>query len=316
MTESLEELVVHRMVEVGDVRLHVVEAGEGPLVVLLHGFPEFWYSWRHQIPALAAAGYRVVAPDLRGYHLSDRPGPVSAYRGEALTGDVAGLIAACGESRATVVGHDWGGIVAWLTAMTRPEVVERLVVCNAPHPARFAEGLRSPQQWVRSAYMLAFQAPLLPELVLSAGRGAALRALLRLAAVRPDAFTDAELARYAEAFPDPAALRGPLAYYRWMGRRMAGGMDVGALTRRLLGRGRPQTGGDTPRAQRVRRIDAPTLVLWGTRDPVLPVSLADPGEEHVPDRRVRLVEHAGHFVQADAPEQVNAALLAFLAEGR
>jgi len=318
---SLEALVTHRMVDVGDVRLHAVEAGEGPLVVLMHGFPEFWYSWRHQIPALAAGGYRVVAVDLRGYHLSDKPRAVSAYRGAALAGDVAGLVTALGERAATIVGHDWGGVVAWLTALSHPEVVQRLAIANAPHPAVFAEALRSPAQWARSSYMLAFQLPVVPELVLGAAHGALLRAALRGATVRREAFTDDDLARYAESYAEPGALRGALAYYRSMGRRMARDADLGAVarrlaaapTRRLLRRPAPEHVAAPARRAR-GPISAPTLILWGTRDPVLPVALADPGPELVPDRRVVLVEDAGHFVQSDAPEQVNAALLAFLAE--
>jgi epoxide hydrolase 4 len=288
-----DELVTHRLVDVGDVRLHVAEAGEGPLVVLLHGFPEFWYSWRHQIRALAEAGYRAVAPDLRGYNLSEKPPALSAYRAQALVADVAGLIAACGEQRATIVGHDWGGFVAWITALTRPDLVERLVICNAPHPARFRAALRTPEQVLRSSYMLFFQLPVLPDLLLGAGRGAALRWLLRTSAARRDAFTDTDLARYAEAYSEPGAITGGLAYYRWMGRQM------------LAQRGA---------SRRKRTVTAPTLILWGTRDAVLPVQLADPGPDLAPDRRLELVDGAGHFVQSDAPERVNAALLAFLAQ--
>jgi epoxide hydrolase 4 len=199
----VNEAVTHRMVDLGALRLHVAEAGEGPLVILLHGFPEFWYSWRHQISALAEAGYRVVAPDLRGYNLSDKPSGLSAYRGEELIGDVAGLISAYGERRATVVGHDWGGLVAWITAIARPDLVERLVICNAPHPARLQAALRSPEQILRSSYILFFQLPVLPEVLLGARRGAGLRGLLRGAAVRHDAFTDDDLARYARPIPIP-----------------------------------------------------------------------------------------------------------------
>lgn len=294
MPPAIDDLVVHRMLDVGDVRLHAVEAGEGPLVVLLHGFPEFWYSWRHQIPALVAAGYRVVAPDLRGYALSDKPRELSAYRAEALVGDVVGLIQALGERRATVVGHDWGGVAAWFTAMTKPDVLDGLVICNAPHPARFAAALRSPLQALRSSYMVAFQVPRLPELALGGGHARAIRLLLRAAAVRTGAFTDEDLARYAQAFTEPGSVRGALAYYRWMGRRMVTS---------------PRAAG----ARAPRPVAAPTLIVWGTQDPVLGADLADPGPELVPDRRVVRIDGAGHFVQSDAPEKVNAALLDFLA---
>src|SRR6516164_3914148 len=131
----------HREAAVNEVRLHYVEAGAGPLVILLHGFPEFWYSWRHQIPALVAAGYRVIAPDQRGYNLSAKPRRVGAYRIEELAADVAGLIQHAGESRATVVGHDWGGLVAWHFAMQYPDRVDKLIALNAPHPAAFRREL-------------------------------------------------------------------------------------------------------------------------------------------------------------------------------
>jgi pimeloyl-ACP methyl ester carboxylesterase len=292
----VEELVTHRMLDLGEVRLHVAEAGEGPLIVLLHGFPEFWYSWRNQIPALAAAGYRVVAPDLRGYGLSDKPSGTSAYRGEALVGDVRRLIAAYGQERAVVVGHDWGGIVAWLTALGAPQVVDRLVILNAPHPARFAEALRTPGQWLRSSYIAFFQLPVLPELLLGTGRGALVRRSLRSMAVRRTAFSDSDLAAYADAFPDPGALRAPLDYYRWFGR--------GLVSRKGA------KGGARP----ARTVAAPTLILWGALDPVLPTQLADPGAALVPDRRVEIIQGAGHFVQADAPDRVNEAILRFLRE--
>src|SRR5215212_3152890 len=136
--------MTHRWVDVGGLRLHCVQAGTGPLVVLLHGFPEFWYAWRHQLPALADAGYRVVAPDLPGYNTSDKPPRVRDYRPRLLVQEVADLIVALGADSATVAGHDWGGALAWLLAMQHPELVQRLIVLNAPHPIRFLKGLRRP----------------------------------------------------------------------------------------------------------------------------------------------------------------------------
>src|SRR5262249_33835635 len=147
----------HRHALVGGLRLHYVEAGAGPPVLLLHGFPEFWYSWRHQLPALAGAGFRAWAPDLRGYNESEKPAGVRNYRVRLLVEDVAGLIRHTGAGRATVVGHDWGGVIAWRLAMDRPELVERLVILNAPHPGAFLRELRNPAQWLRSAYVLFFQ---------------------------------------------------------------------------------------------------------------------------------------------------------------
>src|SRR5262249_22187334 len=150
---------VERRVVLNGLAFHYVEAGTGPLVVLLHGFPEFWYAWRHQIPALAGAGYYVVAPDLRGYNESDKPLGVRNYRIELLVQDVVALIEHTGVRRAVVVGHDWGGVIAWQLAMDHPERVDRLVILNAPHPAAFLRELRRPTQLLRSAYMLFFQLP-------------------------------------------------------------------------------------------------------------------------------------------------------------
>lgn len=288
---SVDEIVTHRRTDVGRVALHVAEAGppDGDRVVLLHGFPEFWYGWRHQIPVLAEAGYRVVAPDLRGYAGSDRPPAVRDYALDAVAGDVAGLVDAVGGQGATVVGHDWGGILAWVAAARYPEAVRRLVVLNAPHPAVARRALRDPLQALRFGYAAAFQVPGLPERLLSARRGALVRALLRGASTRPGAFSEADLARYGAAFSSPDALRGPLAYYRAAARGPAP---------------------STPSARGTVR--APVTVLWGTRDPVLPLGLADPGRAVAPHVRVVPIAGAGHFVQADAPERVNAELLATL----
>src|SRR5437868_5162254 len=134
----------HGYADLAEARLHYVEAGDGPLVVLLHGFPEFWYSWRHQIPALAAAGFRALAPDLRGYNESDKPAGVASYRLSVLVQDVAGLIEQTGAGRAVVVGHDWGGALAWAVAILRPDLVDRLAILNAPHPAAYFRELGNP----------------------------------------------------------------------------------------------------------------------------------------------------------------------------
>ena len=154
--------------DVGDVRLHYVEAGEGPLVVLLHGFPEFWFGWRLQIAPLAAAGFRVVAPDMRGYNLSSRPDGVKAYGADKLAADIRGLIHERGAESALLVGHDWGGTVAWTLAMNHPEVVDRLAILDAAHPRKLNEGLRHPRQLLRSWYFFFFQLPWLPERIVRA----------------------------------------------------------------------------------------------------------------------------------------------------
>ena len=154
--------------EVGDVKLHYVEAGEGPLVVLLHGFPEFWFGWRLQIAPLVAAGFRVVAPDTRGYNLSSKPEGFEAYAVDLLAADIRGLIGVLGAESALLVGHDWGGSIAWTIAMNHPEVVDRLAILNAAHPRRLSEGLHNPNQLRKSWYFFFFAVPGLPEDVVHA----------------------------------------------------------------------------------------------------------------------------------------------------
>jgi pimeloyl-ACP methyl ester carboxylesterase len=197
--------------EVGDVRLHYVEAGEGPLVVLLHGFPEFWYGWREQIGPLAAAGFRVVAPDLRGYNLSSKPGGVHAYDTGLLTADIVGLIHERGAGSALLAGHDWGGSVAWATAMSHPEVVDRLAILNAAHPRKLSQGLHHPGQLRKSWYFFFFDLPDLPEGVVHANHWHFFRHFLHDA--RP-AYTPEEMDRYIQAWSQPGAATGMINYYR------------------------------------------------------------------------------------------------------
>ena len=283
-----ERRVAHQYADLGDVRLHYVEAGSGPLVLLLHGFPEFWYSWRYQVPALADAGFRVVAPDLRGYNLSEKPSGLAAYRTDLLTRDVERLIRHCGAERAAVAGHDWGGIVAWLFAMRYPAMLERLAILNAPHPGTLPRALLDPLQWLRSAYVFFFQVPWLPEASLQAGNFALLRWLFRTDPARPGAFSETDIERYVEAFSRPGALTAAINYYRaavWQGPLRAG---------------------------EPRRIEAPVLVIWGEQDRALGPELAEPDRALVPNARVERLPDASHWVQHDRPERVNALLLDFL----
>jgi epoxide hydrolase 4 len=288
--EKLREVeLAHRYAEIGDVRLHYVEAGEGPLVLLLHGFPQFWYQWRHQIPALVEAGFRVVAPDMRGYNLSDKLPGVRAYRVELLARDVERLILACGERTATVVGHDWGAIVAWIAAMRHPERVQRLAILNVPHLARFLEGLLSPMQLLRSSYIFFFQIPRLPEKVIRAGDFALLRSVLGRDPVQSEAFAAEDIERYVEAMAQPGALTATLNYYRALLRKPG-------ETRALL-----------------QRVEAPVLVIWGERDRFLSRRLAEPPHLWVPNLvRVKRLPDASHWVAEDRPLEVNTLLLDFL----
>lgn len=275
----------HRFAELNGVRLHYVEAGAGPLVVLLHGFPEFWYAWRQQILPLAAAGFRVLAPDLRGFNLSAKPGGVGAYGIGALADDVHALIQSAGVARASVVGHDIGAGVAWALAMRHPAAVDRLVVVNGPHPERMRRGMLNPRQLLRSWYIFLLQLPWLPELVASArGHALLLQPFERIPAEArwsPD-----ECEAYRRAFEEPGALHAMINHYR-------------AMLRPTV-------------ALRLQRIDAPVLVLWGDRDPYLGRALAQPSRRWVPGAQVEYLAGLGHFVQHEQPELLNRRIVDFL----
>jgi pimeloyl-ACP methyl ester carboxylesterase len=274
-------------------RLHFVAAGTGPLVLFLHGFPAYWYSWRHQLPAVAAAGHRAVAVDLRGYHLSDRPPRRSAYAGHHLVADVAAVVDKLGGGRATVVGHDWGGAIAWGHAHAHPEQLERLVISNAPHPARLMAEVWRPPQLFRSWYILMLQLPWLPELLLTAGGGRVVGDIFRNGAAEPDAFTPDDLRRYREAFTEPGVARAAVAYYRNLHRSVS----------------RPGAGPSGT-------IDVPVLVLWGERDKALDRRLLDGLERFAPRVEIRRYPDLGHFPHEERPAAFNEDLLRFVAGER
>ncbi len=286
----------HHDAVVDGIRLHYVAAGpeDGELVVLLHGFPECWYSWHDQIPALAEAGYRVIAPDLRGFNRSEKPAGVSAYDSEELVGDVVGLIHHAGRESAHVVGHDWGGAVAWALAIGRPDMVDRLAILNSPHPSLFARELRTNRdQQRKSWYMFAFQVPVLPEILLSAGNSWLLdRLFLRSLGRDGETFSAEERRRFREAFSRPGAARATLNYYRstirGMARQVLSGEDVADLP-----------------------VTVPTLVLWGEQDDALSLDLLDGLDDLIEALEVETFPEAGHFLQADEPEAVSVSLVEY-----
>ena len=300
--ETVGDPVGHGETIANGVRLHYVETGpeDGPPVVLLHGFPDFWYSWREQLPALAEAGYRVFAPDLRGYNRSEKPHGIEAYRLDELTADVAAFIEGLEADSAHVVGHDWGGVVAWNVAITHPEVVDRLAVLNAPHPLKYVREL-SGGQALRSWYALSFQVPGLPERVLAAREFAVLERIYREEAVRPEAFTDADLTRYRAAFRRPGALESALNYYRAFFRGTVPANLPGAI---------PVVGERL--VEPASTVDAPTLVVWGVQDTALSLEQVRGLERYVQTVRVERVVKAGHWVHLDAPGRVNEMLLEHL----
>ena len=273
----------------GDQQLHYVEAGDGPLIVLLHGFPEFWFGWRQQIKPLAAEGFRVVAPDMRGYNLSSKPAGVGAYDTDKLAADIRDLIRERGAESALLVGHDWGGSVAWATAMNHPEVVDRLAILNAAHPRKLSQGLRTPRQLRKSWYFFYFQPPGLPERHVRAKDWRFFRNFLGDA--RPGAFTPQDIERYVQAWSQPGAATAMINYYR-------------ASVRKSPKRA----------AAQLRPILAPTRVIWGQRDRYLGPELAEPGRDDVPNLdRVERLPNASHWVHHDEPERVTQLLVDFFA---
>ncbi|HEX2397345.1 MAG TPA: alpha/beta hydrolase [Solirubrobacteraceae bacterium] len=274
--------------ELDEVRLHYVEAGEGPLVVVLHGFPEFWFAWRFQIPALVEAGFRVVAPDMRGYNLSSRPQGVAAYDIGRLAADVAGLVRERGARRTLLAGHDWGAAVAWAAAMNHPEVVERLAILNVPHPRRMLQGLRTPRQLAKSWYIFFFQLPWLPERAARARRWWLFRYGFEHDA-RPGAYSEADIQRYIQAWSQPGAPTGMINYYRAALRQTPGRLEA-----------------------RMRPVQAPTLVIWGERDRYLGAELAEPSRDDVPNlEAVVRLPNASHWVYHDEPDRVSQLLVDF-----
>jgi epoxide hydrolase 4 len=277
-----------RFVQTNGLRLHLVEAGpeDGPPVVLLHGFPEFWYGWRRQIEPLADAGFRVIVPDQRGYNTSEKPDGVAAYRVETLARDVVGLLDAAGLERAAIAGHDWGGVVAWWLGLAHPERVSRLAILNAPHPAVMRRHLRSSLgQMRRSWYVLFFQLPRLPERFLARDGFANLARAVR--GGRRGTCTDEDLALYREAWAQPGALRAMVSWYR------------AAL--------RP-AGGRLPRL----RVGVPTLLLWGARDRFLGREMARPSVDLCDRGALEVFETATHWLQHDEAGAVSERLAAFL----
>jgi pimeloyl-ACP methyl ester carboxylesterase len=278
----------HERIRGDGVVLHVARAGHGPPVILLHGFPENWRTWKHQIPALTAAGFAVLAPDLRGYNESDRPPHSKAYHLKHLVADIAALVRATGHERAHVVGHDWGGILAWTFAGAHPELLDRLVILNAPHLDIYRRLARGPsRQLLRSWYVLLFRIPRLSEWALSARNFHLIRDLFRVQPFKP-AFSEEETEAYIQALAKPGALTAALNWYR-----ANAAPDAVALARSA-------------------RVDAPTLVIWGARDRSLGIELLDGLERVAPRVRVHRIADASHWVQNESPDEVNRVLVEFL----
>ena len=283
----MQEPWTHDFITTNGVRLHYVTQGSGPLMLLLHGFPEFWYSWRHQIPEFAK-DYKVVAIDLRGYNDSDKPADSTAYSMPEFIKDVQGVITGLGYEKCVLVGHDWGGAIAWSFAYAHPEMVERLIVLNIPHPAKFAEGLRTPQQLLRSGYIFFFQLPFLPELLIQLNDYQALEQAFKGMAKNKNAFTSADIEAYKNAFAKPGALTAAINYYR-----------------NVL-----QLGSSLQSSWSV--LEVPTLMIWGEDDIPLGKELTYGTEQYVRDFQIKYIPNCSHCVQQEQPQLVNQYMREFL----
>ncbi|WP_414753274.1 alpha/beta fold hydrolase [Anabaena sp. CCY 9910] len=281
-----QETWKHEYIITNGVRLHYVTQGTGTLMLMLHGFPECWYSWRHQIPEFAQH-YQVVAVDLRGYNDSDKPKEQSAYVMDELIKDVAGLIKELGHEKCILVGHDWGGAIAWSFAYAYPDMLEKLIILNLPHPAKFIQGLYTPQQLLRSWYIFFFQIPALPELLLQSTDYQAIPNTIQTTAVNKNAFTPDDLNTYRNAAAKPGALTAMLNYYRNIFSHSFFNKSWGVL-------------------------NVPTLLIWGENDTALGKELTYDTSTYVKDLQVKYIPACGHWVQQEKPELVNQYMRNFL----
>ena len=286
-------MIRHESVRANGLRFHVAQCGEGDrLALCLHGFPELWLSWRYQMPLLEKLGYRVWAPDLRGYGETEKPSGLSAYAIETLMDDVAGLIDASGARQVLLMGHDWGGIVAWYFAVRRLRPLDKLVILNIPHPVMFTSAFRTRKQLARSWYVLFFQIPWLPEFLLTRREAKPLSDVFRTRTQRPENFPEDGIESYRRSWLAPGAMTAMIDYYR-------------ALLR----------GGGVERQRRLGFpvIETPTLMIWGEQDLALTKQTTFGTERWVKDLTLRYLPGASHFVQQDAYGEVNAMLEAWLA---
>ena len=276
----------HAYITTNNVKLHYVTQGEGDLILMLHGFPEFWYSWRHQIPEFAK-DYKVVALDLRGYNDSDKPADKSAYVMDEFILDVEGVIKGLGYDKCILVGHDWGGAIAWNFAYAHPEMVERLIILNLPHPAKFAEGMRNPQQLLRSSYMFFFHIPWLPEFLIQSSDYQPIETAIKGMAVNKSAFSKEDLEAYKDAAAKRGAMTATLNYYRNIFQQRMTSQDWSVLS-------------------------VPTLMIWGEKDTALGKELTYGTEAYVRDFKIKYIPDCSHWVQQEKPELVNQYMREFL----
>ena len=293
-------LIHHDYAHVNGVRLHYAQAGTGPLILFLHGFPEFWYCWKNQIEEFGR-DHRAVAPDLRGYNLSDRPAEVKQYKARILVEDIRQLAAQFGAEKFVLVAHDWGGALAWGLAIAHPKLLHKLVIINSPHPVPFARELtHNKAQQDASQYMNLLRSDK-AERVLSENNFARLQKMTLDGWDRGQS-DPTDRAAYIEAWSQPGALTGSLNYYRASPLYPPLGDDPGAGALQL-----------DPADFMVR---VPTMVVWGMRDQALLPCILDGMEECVPDLRVERLAEASHWVMHEQPERLNELIRDFLGAGK
>lgn len=292
--------ITHDRVDVNGITLHYAKSGSGPLMVFLHGFPEFWYAWKDQLEEFGTDRL-AVAPDMRGYNLSSKPANVDDYRMPALVEDVQGLATILGASpsrKFVLVGHDWGGVVAWSYAMAHPEMLDKLVIVNAPHPAVFRREIQeNPAQQKASAYMLVFRSAE-AEKTLSANNHERLVNIVLGEGLTQGHFTEADKQAYLEAWSQPGALTGGLNYYR---AAQVGPPAPGA-----------QASANVAGGMALPKITVPTLVIWGEKDTALLTGNLNGLDEHVSSLTVKRIPDGTHWVVHEKRDLVNGYIREFI----
>lgn len=278
----------HEFVNTNGIRMHYVTEGQGPLVVLLHGFPQFWYTWRKVIPLLSG-NYTVVAPDLRGYGESDKPENILDYSLNVMSEDIVGLIKSLGHEKAHIVGHDWGGAIAWDLAINHPEIVDHVVPINAPHPYKFAKAIKSDFKQIRKSWYIFFaQIPKLPEYIIGSKTEKFLKGIFKGQAINREAFSREDIAAYVKEYEKPGAIQSSMHYYR------AAFKDRNKKITKV-------------------QIKAPTLLIWGEEDKALRKELTFEMDSLFSGPfQIEYLQNCSHWVVDEKPEKVANLIQSFL----
>jgi pimeloyl-ACP methyl ester carboxylesterase len=281
----------HEFIKVNGIRMHYVTMGNGSLIILLHGFPEFWYSWRYQIPTLSDQ-FKVVAPDMRGYGETEKPVKIDSYKIEKIVKDIVELVCKLGYEKAIIAGHDWGGIIAWCIAMMAPDVVEKLIIMNAPHPGVYSKHmLKNIKQMLRSWYVFFFLIKGIPELILSVNNYKILKSSLLKSSVRKKVFTEKDIAAYVSSWKS-GGVSGGINYYR------------ANLNLRYW---------SNPNSVSFPKIKVPVLQIWAEDDIFLGKELTKNTQEFIDaPYRLHLIPNCGHWLQQEASDELNGVMIKFL----